>query len=162
MAGKHATGTLGILSSSELDRDSAGVEGTFGWSTQSGAVTFTSGLTFAVALVSTGDYKVNSVVGTAYAGGNVVLDTQHPTLPRVDVIVITSSGAVSALTGTPAALTTISGPVPSTPTTAQLEIARIFVPASGTLLTAANITDRRHALAGGGGVNIGSGWFNFG
>lgn len=162
MAGKHATGTLGILSSSELDRDIAGVQGTFGWSVQSGAVTFTTGLTFAVAAVSATDYTVNSVVGSAYVGGNVVLTTQDPTLPRVDVIVITSGGAVSALPGTPAALTTTSGPVPPTPSTAQLEMARIFVPASGTLLTAANITDRRHPLSGGGGVNIGSGWFNFG
>lgn len=147
MPGNHATGTLGILSSSELDRDLAGLQGTYGWATQSGTVTFTSGLTFAVAAVAAGDYTVNSVAGALYAGGSVVLSTQDPTNPRVDIIVITSAGAVSAVAGTPKALTTTSGPVPTAPTASQLEIARIYVPASGTALTSANITDRRVSLA---------------
>lgn len=142
----HATGTLGILSSSELDRDMAGLQGTYGWATQSGAVTFTSGLTFAVAAVAAGDYTVNSVAGALYAGGSVVLSTQDPTNPRVDIIVITSAGTVSAVAGTPKALTTTSGPVPTAPSSSQLEIARIYVPASGTALTSANITDRRVPL----------------
>jgi hypothetical protein len=90
---------------------------------------------------------VNSVVGAVFAGGNVVLTTQDATLPRVDVIVITSAGAVSAIAGTPKALTATSGPVPTAPSSSQLEIARIYVPASGTALSAASITDRRVPLA---------------
>lgn len=124
----------------------AGVQGTYGWSVQSGAVTFSAGLIFNVAAVAAGDFTVNSVSGSVYAGGTVTLSTQDPTLPRVDIIVITSGGAVSAVAGTPAALTSTSGPVPPTPTTSQLEIARIFVPASGTPLSASSITDRRHPL----------------
>lgn len=147
MPGTHAGGTLGILSQSELDRDVAGVQGTFGWSVQSGAVTFSSGLIFNVAAIAAGDYTVNSVSGAVYAGSTVTLSTQDPTNPRVDIIVITSGGAVSAVAGTPAAQTSSSGPVPPTPSTSQLEIARIFVPATGTALSAASITDRRHPIA---------------
>lgn len=142
----HPNGTLGILSQSELDRDVAGVQGTFGWSVQSGAVTFSSGLILNVAAIAAGDYTVNSATGALYAGSTVTLSTQDPTNPRVDIIVITAAGAVSAVAGTPAALTTTSGPVPPTPSSSQLEIARIFVPATGTPLSAASITDRRHPL----------------
>ena len=149
MAGNHATGTAGVLGSSELNRDTAGLQGTYGWAVQSGAVTFSTGLTFNVAAVATADYKVAGVNGASYAGGTVVLTTQDATNPRVDIIVITVAGAVSAVAGTPAALTTTGGPGPATPTAAQLEIARIFVPASGGLLSASSITDRRVSLPDG-------------
>lgn len=150
MPGNHATGTLGILSSSELDRDTAGLQGTYGWMVQSGAVTFSATLTFNVAAIAAGDYMVNSVVGAVYAGGTVTLGAQDATNPRVDVVVVTSAGAVSVVAGTPKALTTTSGPVPTAPSATQLEIARIYVPASGTALTSANITDRRVALGASG------------
>ena len=149
MAGNHATGTAGVLGSSELNRDTAGLQGTFGWAVQSGAVTFSTGLTFNVAAIATADYKVAGVNGASYAGGSVVLTTQDATNPRVDIIVITVAGSVSAVAGTPAALTSTGGPGPATPTAAQLEIARIYVPASGGLLSASSITDRRVALPDG-------------
>ena len=148
MPGNFASGTAGITASSELNRLAAGLQGTFGWSVQSGAVTFSSGLIFNVAAIAAGDYTVNSVSGSVYAGGTTTLATQDPTNPRVDIIVITSAGAVSNVTGTPAALTTTSGPVPPTPSASQLEIARIYVPISGTALSASSITDRRTALGG--------------
>lgn len=146
MPGNHATGTLGILASSELNRDMAGLERTFGWAVQSGAVTWSSGLQFAVAAIAASDYTVNSVAGALYAGGTVTASTQDPTNPRVDIVVITSAGAVSIVAGTPAALTSTSGPLPPTPSSSQLEIARIFIPASGTFPSASSITDRRHPL----------------
>ena len=149
MAGNHSSGTGGVLGSSELNRDTAGLQGTYGWAVQSGAVTFSTGLTFNVAAVATADYKVAGVNGASYAGGTVVLTAQDATNPRVDIIVITVAGAVSAVAGTPAALTTTGGPGPATPTAAQLEIARIYVPASGGLLSASSITDRRVALPDG-------------
>jgi len=149
MAGNHSSGTGGVLGSSELNRDTAGLQGTYGWAVQSGAVTFSTGLTFNVAAIATADYKVAGVNGASYAGGTVVLTTQDPTNPRVDIIVITVAGAVTAVAGTPAALTTTGGPGPATPTAAQLEIARIYVPASGGLLSASSITDRRVALPDG-------------
>ena len=141
-----ANGVYGITSESEVNRLAAALQGTYGWNQQSGAVTFGSVLTFNVAAITAGDYVVNSVVGAAYAGGTVVLTTQDATNPRVDIIVITSAGAVSAIPGTPAALTSTSGPVPPTPSASQLEIARIWVPASGTSLDASSITDRRVAI----------------
>jgi len=149
MAGNHATGTAGVLGSSELNRDTAGLQGTYGWAVQSGAVTFSTGLTFNVAAIATADYKVAGVNGASYAGGSVVLTTQDATNPRVDIIVVTVAGAVSAVAGTPAALTSTGGPGPATPSAAQLEIARIFVPATGGLLSASSITDRRVALPDG-------------
>lgn len=149
MAGNHATGTAGVLGSSELNRDTAGLQGTYGWAVQSGAVTFSTGLTFNVAAIATADYKVAGVNGASYAGGSVVLTAQDATNPRVDIIVVTVAGAVSAVAGTPAALTSTGGPGPATPSAAQLEIARIFVPASGGLLSASSITDRRVALPDG-------------
>ena len=149
MAGNHATGTAGVLGSSELNRDTAGLQGTFGWAVQSGAVTFSTGLTFNVAAIATADYKVAGVNGASYAGGTVVLTTQDATNPRVDIIVVTVAGAVSAVAGTPTALTTTGGPVPTAPSAAQLEIARIYVPASGGTLSASSITDRRVALPDG-------------
>ena len=148
MPGNFASGTAGITASSELNRLAAGLQGTYGWSVQSGAVTFSSGLIFNVAAIAAGDYTVNSVSGSVYAGGTTTLATQDPTNPRVDIIVITSAGAVSNVTGTPAALTTTSGPVPPTPSASQLEIARIYVPISGTALSASSITDRRTSLGG--------------
>jgi len=149
MAGNHSSGTGGVLGSSELNRDTAGLQGTYGWAVQSGAVTFSTGLTFNVAAIAAADYKVAGVNGSAYAGGTVVLTAQDATNPRVDIIVITVAGAVSAVAGTPAALTTTGGPGPATPTAAQLEIARIYVPASGGTLSASSITDRRVALPDG-------------
>lgn len=159
MPAQHASGTLGGLASSELDRDSLVAAGTYGWLVQSGAVTFSSGLTFNVAAVAAGDYVVNGTSGAAYAGGTVTLSAQDATNPRVDIIVITSAGAVSAVAGTPRGAGTLyaastsagsptssfatSGPVPTAPSASQLEIARIYVPASGTSLSAASITDRR-------------------
>lgn len=146
MPANHASGTQGIISSSEFNRDMAGVQGTYGWAVQSAAVTFSSGLIFNVAAAAAGDYTVNSVSGSVYAGGTITLATQDPTNPRIDIIVITSAGAVSNVTGTPAALTVTSGPVPPTPSATQLEIARIYVPATGTSLSASSITDRRVPL----------------
>lgn len=146
MADLFATGTAGILASWELNRLAAALQGTFGWTVQSGAVTFSSGLIFNVAAVAAGDCTVNSVTNSSYAGGTVTLSTQDPTNPRVDVVVITSAGAVSVIAGTPAALTSAAGPVPTAPSASQLEIARIFVPASGTPLSASSITDKRATL----------------
>ena len=148
MPGNHATGTAGVLGSSELNRDTAGLQGTFGWAVQSGAVTFSTGLTFNVAAIATADYKVAGVNGASYAGGTVTLAAQDATNPRVDIIVVTVAGAVSAVAGTPVALTSTGGPVPLAPTAAQLEIARIYVPATGGLLSASSITDRRVSLPG--------------
>ena len=149
MPGNHATGTAGVLGSSELNRDTAGLQGTFGWAVQSGAVTFSTGLTFNVAAIATADYKVAGVNGASYAGGTVTLAAQDATNPRVDIIVVTVAGAVSAVAGTPVALTSTGGPVPLAPTAAQLEIARIYVPATGGLLSASSITDRRVSLPDG-------------
>ena len=148
MPGNHATGTAGVLGSSELNRDTAGLQGTYGWAVQSGAVTFSTGLTFNVAAIATADYKVAGVNGASYAGGTVTLAAQDATNPRVDIIVVTVAGAVSAVAGTPVALTSTGGPVPLAPTAAQLEIARIYVPATGGLLSASSITDRRVSLPG--------------
>ena len=163
MPGLHASGTAGLLASAELDRDIAGVQGTFGWSTQSGAVTFNASYTFNVAAVAAGDYTVNSVSGAAYAGGTVVLDAADPTNPRIDVVVITAAGAVSVVKGTPRGASLVyaaptsgaspttavatTGPVPGALTTSQLEIARIYVPANNTpAMSATSITDRRVPL----------------
>ena len=160
MPGLHASGTAGLLASAELDRDIAGVQGTWGWSTQSGAVTFSASYTFNVAAVAAGDYTVNSVSGAAYAGGTVVLDAADATNPRIDVVVITAAGAVSVVKGTPRGASLVyaaptsgaspttavatSGPVPGALTTSQLEIARIYVPANNTpAMSATSITDRR-------------------
>ena len=143
MPGRFATGTAGILASSELNRVADALQGTYGWLIQSAAVTFSSGLDFPVAAAAAGDYVVNSVSGAAYAGATITLTAQDATNPRVDIIVITSGGSVSAVAGTPAALTATTGPVPPTPSSTQLEIARIYVPKSGTALTSASITDRR-------------------
>jgi len=165
MAANHATGTAGLLASDELNRDMAGVQGTFGWTVMSGAVTFSSGYDFAVAATAIGDFVVNGVTATAaYAGGTVTLDAADPLLPRIDRIVITSGAAVSVVKGTPrgpstvyaaptsgaAATTAIAttGPIPAPLTTSQLEIARIYVTANNSpAMSASSITDRRVPLS---------------
>jgi hypothetical protein len=97
----------------------------------------------------------------AVAGGNVVLDAADPVNPRFDLIVVNGAGALGKITGTPAPIDGVPGPVfPAIPKDGsgsldRVVLAAVWVPAGDSIIQVGQIRDRRVPLAapsaGGGG-----------
>lgn len=98
------------------------------------AVTPSSGMTLAVASGLVRSNSTRLVVGTA----NPVISAAHATLPRLDLVVVTSAGAVAVRTGTAAA-----APVPPARTANDVVLAVVYVPANDTTIDANQIVDMR-------------------
>jgi len=81
-------------------------------------------------------YWLNSVV--AVAAGNVTITAANATNPRIDLVVVDSSGVKSAVAGTAAAVPT-SPAIPAN----SVVLAQVFVPANDTTISTAQIKDRR-------------------
>lgn len=78
--------------------------------------------------------------GTMYAvaAGTVTISAAHGSLPRIDLIVIDSSGAKQVRTGTAAA-----APKPPARTANDVVIASVYVPAGDTAIATSQTTDMR-------------------
>lgn len=74
----------------------------------------------------------------AVAAGNVTVTAADGSNPRIDLIVVNSSGTKACRAGTPAA-----SPKPPARTANDVVIAQVYVPAAATTITTARITDRR-------------------
>lgn len=133
-----------IVSAQQLQRLSEAVPGTFGFLSAQGAVTTSSGLTIAVAAIAARSYIINGALQTnAYAGGTVTHDAADGSNPRLDTVVIDTSGAVSIVKGTPAA-----DPAPADiNATTQLEVAQVLVGTGVTEITSGDITQRQQLIA---------------
>ena len=103
-----------------------------------GAVTAqgTPDMTVAVAKAAT---LTNSVMKATVAG-NGTITTADATNPRLDLVVINSSGAIAVRAGTAAA-----APKPPARTANDVVLAVVYVPANDTTIVAAQITDLRVA-----------------
>lgn len=91
-------------------------------------------MTVAVAKAAT----LSNGVLKATAGANGTITTADATNPRIDLVVINSSGAIAVRAGTPAAL-----PKPPTRTTNDVVLAAVYVPANDTTISSAQIVDMR-------------------
>jgi len=70
--------------------------------------------------------------------GNVTITTAHATWPRIDIVVVNSSGVKSVVAGTAAA-----APLePATPASSVM-LAQVYVPATDTAIGSTQIKDRR-------------------
>lgn len=136
------------LNALDLTRLGEAVDGTFVFpSTSGGAVTVSSGMTVAVSAILAKTVTIGgSLVATAYAGGTVTLDAADATNPRIDSIYYDTAGAVDNATGTAIAVTSTTGPVPTTLSSTQIRLADIYVAAGATSISSGDITDRRQDL----------------
>lgn len=71
---------------------------------------------------------------------NVAVTAAHATLPRLDLVVVTSAGAAAVRAGTPAAVTSLK---PPNLTAGDTLLASLYVPAAVTSIVDAYLTDRR-------------------
>lgn len=74
----------------------------------------------------------------AVAAADVTVTAADATNPRIDLVVVNSSGTLAVRAGTPAA-----APKPPARTANDVVIAQIYVPANETAIATANIYDRR-------------------
>jgi len=74
----------------------------------------------------------------AIAGADVTITTADATNPRIDLIVVNSSGALAVRAGTPAA-----APKPPARTANDVVIAQVYVAANDTTIGSGSIVDRR-------------------
>lgn len=74
----------------------------------------------------------------AVAAADVTITAADATNPRIDLIVVTSAGALAVRAGTPAA-----APKPSARTANDVVIAAVYVPATDTAIGTSQITDMR-------------------
>lgn len=77
----------------------------------------------------------------AYAGGNATIGTADATNPRIDLIVINSSGSLAVRAGTAAA-----APKPPARTANDVVLGHVYVPANDTTITEDQISRARLAL----------------
>jgi hypothetical protein len=114
-----------------------------------GAVTAQGSPDMTVAVAKSG-VMTNGVL-TAVTAGNGTITTADGTNPRIDLVVITSGGAIAVRAGTPAA-----APKPPTRTANDVALAAVYVPASDTAIQSNQIVDLRvvrgGGVAGGGGA----------
>jgi hypothetical protein len=75
-----------------------------------------------------------------WLNAEVTVTAANATNPRIDLVVVSSTGVKSVIAGTPAAI-----PVPAPPSTVATSIvlAQVFVPANDTAIGATQIRDRR-------------------
>lgn len=90
--------------------------------------------------VAAGVARVNGANVTVSAG-NVTITTANATNPRIDLIVVNSSGTKSATAGTAAA----NPKAPDIPASSVL-LAMVYVPANQTTITNSLITDKRAVI----------------
>lgn len=83
---------------------------------------------------------ISNGVSFTVAGANGTITAAHATLPRLDLVVITSAGAIAVRAGTAAA-----APKPAARTANDVVIAVVYVPAADTTIAANQITDLRVA-----------------
>lgn len=142
--------TSRVLSIEQMNRLSHAADGTFGFTTLGGAVTVSANMVLNVAAVPALTCIINSTaLGTAYSASTVTVSASDPTNPRLDIVWINSSGVVAVAAGTPAAITTSTGPVPPTIGATGIELAMILVGAGVTAITANDIIDRRQWIGTG-------------
>jgi hypothetical protein len=87
--------------------------------------------------VSKGAVLSNRVM-FAVAAADVTISTAHASLPRIDLIVVNSSGALAVRTGTAAA-----SPKPPARSANDVVIAQVYVPANATAIATSQCIDRR-------------------
>lgn len=97
--------------------------------------------------VAKGAVLSNGVLRPVTAG-NVTIGTADGTHPRIDLIVVNSSGTKAVRAGTAAA-----APKPPARTANDVVLAQVFVPASDTTISGNQIVDRR-VMVGNGPVTI--------
>lgn len=104
-------------------------------------------------------------VSATVTSGNVTITTAHSTLPRFDLVVVSSAGVKSAVAGTAAA----SPVYPAIPA-GSIVLAAVYVPAADTTIASGQIVDKRTDVSGwkdyvdwlmAGRLNIASGEFTF-
>jgi len=105
------------------------------------AVTWSSGNTVAVAA---GSVKINSTT-VAVSSTTVALLQANGSRHRIDLIVVDSSGTVSAVQGT----VSLTPTAPALPASTVL-LAAVFVPAASLTLSAARVVDKRVFIGSGG------------
>lgn len=86
----------------------------------------------------------NGVLFAVAANASVSISAADATNPRIDYVVINSSGAIAVRTGTPAA-----APKPPARTANDVVLAQIYVPANDTTISSDQIFDRRVERAQG-------------
>ncbi len=103
--------------------------------------------------VASGTVWVNGTKVTKGTSTNVVITAAHATMPRKDIILIDSSGTITAVAGTPQAAnpqasTGVNTFRPSPPdiTANKVLLAEVYIAPAVTTIVTANLTDRRILL----------------
>jgi hypothetical protein len=77
------------------------------------------------------------------ASASLAIAAADATNPRLDAVVVTTTGALAVRTGTPVAFTTTTTPKSAPLSLGDVMLAQIYVPAAATAIATANIKDRR-------------------
>lgn len=131
----EATDTQSIFFQEHLDILNAGLSG-IDCVLSGGAVTAQGTPNMTVAVEKCG--VLSNRVMFAVAAANGTITAADATNPRLDLVVITSSGAIAVRAGTPNA-----SPKPATRTANDVVLATVYVPANATSITSWMITDSR-------------------
>lgn len=133
------------LSAQELTRIGAAIAGTYVFPPSGGgAVTPSANLTVAVAAIPANTVTINGTLeSSAYAGGTVTAATADPDNPRRDLVYFDQSGAVGIKEGTPAAVTSTTGPALPILDDDEIAVAELYIAANATVINSGDITDRR-------------------
>lgn len=105
-----------------------------------------------VAAQGTPNMTVNVPTGVAYslgfrfpvaANASLAIAAADASNPRLDYVVVTSTGVLAVRTGTPAPINTIKPPAR---TSGDVALAQVYIPAGATTITTIRIQDRRGML----------------
>ena len=145
-----ATFAARILSGWEIEHWLLSVQGIHGMRLTEGAVTFSAGMTVAIAAITAQSCIVNNTLLGAVGSTTQVMAAADATNPRRDVVWVDTAGVIGTTTGTPAAETATAGPVlpdigsvSGGSTVTRLALAEVYVAAGATVLSASVITDKR-------------------
>lgn len=94
--------------------------------------------------VASGSVIIAGTTATV-TGANVTITTANATNPRIDLVVVDNSGALSVTAGTAA----VNPAVPAIPAS-SIVLAMVYVPAGDTAIQTNQITDKRITVPGGG------------
>lgn len=99
--------------------------------------------------VASGTVRIATATVTV-AAGNVTITAAHASNPRIDLVVVNSSGTKSVVAGTPVAyVTNTTTPVPPSIPASSIVLAQVYVPPTVTAITNAMVTDKRVVVTPG-------------
>lgn len=124
-------------------------DGSAGTGVRSGCAVTAQGVPDMTVAVASGTVAVGGTAA-AVTAGNLAIGAAHATNPRIDLVVVSSTGTKSVVAGAPAA-----APVYPAIPASSVVLAAVYVPAAVTAITSTMIVDKRVTVASAGSSGSG-------